>query len=147
MSFRHRVVATTIGLAALLCGHGTALATTTVSTTTNRCSITAKAPTLNTKKQLTGSVSVICTAATVVTVDLTVVELDGTLEDARVLMVAKTFTTTVRANTAMTVNTNTATCISTETGNEEYATKGRVNISGAVSTWDRTVPVNDSFAC
>lgn len=147
MSIRRRVVATAIGVAGLLTGHGTAVATTTASTSTNRCSVTAKAPTLNAKKQLTGSVSVVCTAATVVTVNLTVVEMDGTLEDARVLVVAKTFTTTVRASTAMTVNTNTATCVSTETGNEEYATKARVNISGAVSTWDRTVPANDSFAC
>ena len=147
MSFRRRAAAIALGGAAVLGAHGTALASTSVSTTTNRCTITSKAPTLNTKKQLTGSVSVVCTAATVVTVDLTVVEMDGTLEDARVLVVAKKFTTTVRANTAMTVNTNTATCVSTETGNEEYATKARVNISGAVSTWDRTVPANDSFAC
>lgn len=131
----------------LLGAHGTALATTTATTSTNKCSITAKAPTLTTTKNLTGSISVVCTAATTVTVDLTVVEMDGTAEDTRVLMVSKTFTTAVRANTAMTVNTNTAVCVSTETGNEEYATKGRVNISGVLSTWDRTVPSTDAYAC
>ena len=57
-----------------------AFAAASVSTSTNKCTITAKAPTLNAKKQLTGSVSVTCTAATVVTVDLTVVEMDGTTE-------------------------------------------------------------------
>jgi len=118
-----------------------------VSTSTNKCTITAKAPTLNAKKQLTGSVSVTCTAATVVTVDLTVVEMDGTTEDTKVLMVAKSFSTTVKANTAVTIATNTATCVSTETGNEEYATKGRVNLSGVASTWDRTVPATDAYAC
>lgn len=147
MSFRRRLVASTIGVAVLSSGPGIAMATTSVSTTTNRCSITAKAPTLNAKKQLTGSVSVVCTVATVVTLDLTVVEMDGTTEDTRALMVTKVFSTAVRANTAMTVSTNTATCISTETGNEEYATKGRVNISGAVSAWDRTVPAADSYSC
>lgn len=147
MSFRRRAVATLIGVACLTGTHATALATTAASTSTNRCSITAKAPTLSSTKNLTGSVSVICTAATTLTVELTVVEMDSTAEDARVLMVSKTFTTAVRANTAMTVNTNTAVCISTETGNEEYATKGRVNISGVLSTWDRTVPATDAYAC
>ena len=32
-------------------------------------------------------------------------------------------------------------------GNEEYATKARVSLSGIVSPFDRTVPVNDSYAC
>ena len=147
MLFVRRAPAIAFVIAAVIGAPATALATTSVSTTKNKCSITAKAPTLNTKKQLTGSISVICTAATVVTVDLTVVEMDSTVEDSRVLMVSKSFSTTVRANTAMTVSTNTATCLSTETGNEEYATRGRVNISGAVSSWDRTVPLTDSFAC
>ncbi|MEN9644324.1 MAG: hypothetical protein RL238_993 [Actinomycetota bacterium] len=147
MTWRRRTAAVLLGATALLVAPGTTFATMSVSTTTNKCSITAKAPTLNSKKQLTGSVSVLCTAATVVTVDLTVVEMDGTTEDVKVLMVAKSYSTTVKANTAVVINTNTATCISTETGNEEYATKGRVNLSGVVSSWDRTVPANDSYAC
>jgi hypothetical protein len=32
-------------------------------------------------------------------------------------------------------------------GNEEYATKARVSLSGIVSAYDRTVPKADSFAC
>lgn len=147
MSFRRRATATALAVAAVLSAHGTVLATTSASTSTNKCSITAKAPTLSSTKNLTGSISVVCTAATVVTVDLTVVEMDGTTEDAKVLMVAKSYSTTVKANTAVVVNTNTAVCISTETGNEEYATKGRVNISGVVSSWDRTVPATDAYAC
>jgi hypothetical protein len=147
MPIRRRHVAAALAVATVLGGHSSAFATTSARTSTNTCSITARPPTLNARKQLTGSISVTCTAATVVTVDLTVIEIDGTTEDPRVLMVPKSFSTTVRARTAMTISTNTATCISTESGNEEYATKGRVNISGVVSAWDRTVPLTDSFAC
>ena len=147
MSLRRRLAATLLSLLAVSSIDGTAFATATVSTSTNKCTITAKAPTLSSKKDLTGSVSVVCTAATVVTVDLTVVEMDGTAEDPKVLMVSKSFSTTVKANTAVVIATNTATCISTETGNEEYATKGRVNLSGVVSSFDRTVPATDSYAC
>ena len=142
-----RLVASLLSVLAVATVDGTAFATATVSTSTNKCTITAKAPTLSSKKDLTGSVSVVCTAATVVSVELTVVEMDGTTEDPKVLMVSKSFSTTVKANTAVVITTNTATCISTETGNEEYATKGRVNLSGVVSSWDRTVPATDSYAC
>jgi len=112
-----------------------------------KCTITSKAPVLSTKKQLTGSVSVVCTATALVTVETTVVELDGSTEDKTVLMPNKTVTQTLTKNVAVTINTNTATCISTEVGNEEYATKARVSLSGVVSLFDRTVPANDSYAC
>lgn len=147
MSLRRRLAATLLSVLAVSATDATAFATATVTTSTNKCTITAKAPTLSSKKDLTGSVSVVCTAATVVTVELTVVEMDGTTEDPKVLMVSKSFSTAVKANTAVVITTNTATCISTETGNEEYATKGRVNLSGVVSSWDRTAPVTDSYAC
>ncbi|MEY4175549.1 MAG: hypothetical protein RI900_2714, partial [Actinomycetota bacterium] len=112
-----------------------------------KCTVTAKAPTLSATKQLAGSVSVVCTATALVTIELTVVELDGTVEDKTTLVVNKTVTQTLTKNVAVTLNTNVATCISTEVGNEEYATKGRVSLSGLVSTFDRTAPANDSFAC
>jgi hypothetical protein len=142
-----RLVAAALAVATVFGGHSSVFATTSVRTSTNTCSITARPPTLSTRRQLTGSISVTCTAATVVTVDLTVIEIDGSTEDPRVLMVPRSFSTTVRARTATTISTNTATCISTEAGNEEFATKGRVNMSGVVSAWDRTVPLTDSFVC
>jgi hypothetical protein len=122
-------------------------AATSVTSGTTKCTVTAKAPTLSATKQLAGSVSVVCTATALVTIELTVVELDGTVEDKTTLVVNKTVTQTLTRNVAVTLTTNTATCISTEVGNEEYATKGRVSLSGRVSTFDRTVPKADSFAC
>lgn len=122
-------------------------AATSVTSGTTKCTVTAKAPTLSATKQLAGSVSVVCTATALVTIELTVVELDGTVEDKTTLLVNKTVTQTLTRNVAVTLATNVATCISTEVGNEEYATKGRVSLSGRVSTFDRTVPKADSFAC
>ena len=109
--------------------------------------VTSKAPTLSATKQLVGSATVVCTATALVTIELTVVELDGTLEDKTVLVTNKTVTQTVAKNVTVTIPTNAATCISTEVGNEEYATKGRVSLSGLASTFDRTIPKADSFAC
>ena len=114
---------------------------------TTKCTVTAKAPTLSATKQLVGSATVVCTAAALVTVELTVVELDGTAEDKTVLVVNKTVTQTLAKNVTVTIPTNAGTCISTEVGNEEYATKARVSLSGVASTFDRTVPKADSYAC
>jgi len=119
----------------------------TATSGTTKCTVTAKAPTLSATKQLVGSATVVCTAAALVTIELTVVELDGTLEDKTVLVVNKTITQTLAKNVTVTIPTNAATCISTEVGNEEYATKARVSLSGIVSAFDRTVPKADSFAC
>ena len=131
----------------LVVGSGTAFAAVSVGSTT-KCTITAKAPTLNATKQLTGSASVVCTKNAAIIVDVIVVEMDGTAEDAKALGVqVLQISTSVTANVAKTISTNTATCISTEPGNEEYATKARVSLSGLVSTYDRTVPANDSYAC
>ena len=134
---------------ALSLGSGTAFAAVSVgSSSTTLCTITAKAPTLNATKQLTGSASVVCNKSAVITLDIIVVEMDGTTEDAKALGVqVLKLSASVKANVAQTFSTNTATCISTETGNEEYATKARVSLSGLVSTYDRTAPANDSYAC
>ena len=119
----------------------------TATSGATKCTVTAKAPTLSATKQLVGSVTVVCTATALATIELTVVELDGSLEDKTVLMVNKTVTQTLSKNVTVMIPTNAATCISTEVGNEEYATKARVSLSGVVSPFDRTVPVNDSYAC
>jgi hypothetical protein len=37
--------------------------------------------------------------------------------------------------------------VSTESSNEELATKSRISAGTAVSTWDRTAPATDSYAC
>jgi hypothetical protein len=112
----------------------------------NKCTVTALAPTLS-KTSLTGRASVVCTMATTVTVEFGVVEMDSTLEDTKVPIPMASKSVAVKANTAVTVNTATLTCLNTETGNEEYASKARVNLSGTVSAYDRTAPTNDSFAC
>ena len=131
----------------LVTGSGTAFAAVSVGSTT-KCTITAKAPTLNATKQLTGSATVTCNKSAAILIDVIVVEMDGTAEDPTNLGVKLLqLSTSVTANVAKTISTNTATCISTETGNEEYATKARVSLSGLVSTYDRTVPANDSYAC
>lgn len=119
----------------------------TATSGATKCTVTAKAPTLSATKQLVGSATVVCTAAALVTVELTVVELDGTAEDKTVLVVNKTVTQTLAKNVTVTIPTNAGTCISTEVGNEEYATKARVSLSGVVSVFDRTVPKADSYAC
>lgn len=142
-----RPVCVLLALSVLLPG-GVAVASTTAGSGTTKCTITAKAPTLTATKQLTGSATVVCTATILITVDVTVVELDGTVEDKTVLMPTKTtppFSAT--KNLTYTIATGTVTCISTEAGNEEYASKARVNITGNSSTFDRTVPANDSYAC
>jgi len=116
------------------------------TTTTNKCTVTALAPTLS-KSMVTGKATVLCTKATTVTVEIGVVEMDSSLEDKVVPIPVASKSVAVSANKAVTVSTATKTCISTEAGNEEYATKARVNISGTVSAWDRTLPKTDSFAC
>jgi hypothetical protein len=128
-------------------GDTAAFAAQTVTSGATKCTITSKAPTLSATKQLVGSVTVVCTATAVATIELTVVELDGTVEDKTVLVVNKTVTQTLTKNVTVTIPTNAATCVSTEVGNEEYATKARVSLSGIVSAYDRTVPKADSFAC
>jgi hypothetical protein len=133
-------------LLASLCPSSAGAAQTATSGAT-KCTVTSKAPTLSATKQLVGSATVVCTAAALITIELTVVELDGTLEDKTVLVTNKTVTQTVAKNVTVTIPTNAATCISTEVGNEEYATKARVSLSGVVSLFDRTVPKADSYAC
>ena len=118
-----------------------------VTVGTNKCTITAIAPTLK-GTTLTATSSVLCTKAGSILVETGVVELDGTVEDIKVVEIKMTAkAVTVAANKAVVVTTASVTCISTETGNEEFATKARVNIAGAVSAYDRTVPKADSFAC
>jgi hypothetical protein len=142
----HRLIAPAIA-ATLLLGTPQADASTSAKSGATSCTVTAVKPTLTTTKQLTGSATVVCTAAVAITVEVTVVELDGTVEDPTVLMAVKKLAISAAKNVTYTVPTATVTCISTETGNEEYASKARVSLSGLVSTYDRTVPLNDSFAC
>lgn len=133
------VIATSVALPTL---HAAQSAT----TSTNKCTVTAVAPTLS-KTSLTGKATVLCTKATTVTVEIGVVELDGTVEDVKVPIAAASKTVAVTANKAVTVSTAVVACLNTETGNEEFASKARVNISGTVSAWDRSVPKNDAFLC
>lgn len=147
MSKRWRAFTVGVGtLVAMSIGVPAAHAAQSASTSTNKCTITAVAPTLS-KGNLTGKATVVCTKATTVTVEFGVVEMDSTTEDLKVPIAMASKSVAVSANKAVTVSTATKACLNTETGNEEYASKARVNISGTVSAWDRTVPKNDAFAC
>lgn len=146
MTNRRRATLVTSALIWALSVTPSALAAQSATAGTNKCTVTALAPTL-TKTSLTGRASVLCTTATIVTLDIGVVEIDGTIEDGKVPITVTSKSVAVKANTAVTINTATVTCLNTETGYEEYASKSRVNISGTVSAWDRTVPKADSFAC
>ncbi len=123
-----------------------ALAAQSITAGTNKCTVTAIAPKLS-KTSLTGSASVVCTVATTVTLEFGVVEMDGTLEDVKIPVAVAKKSMAVKANTAVIITTASATCLNTETGNEEYATKVRVSLSGPVSAYDRTSPANDSYIC
>lgn len=112
----------------------------------NTCTVTALAPVLS-RGSLVGSASVVCTLATAITIEIGVAELDGGSEDLRVPIPPATRTMAVGANQTVLVNTLTVPCTNTEVGNEEYATKTRVNISGVVSAYDKFSPKLDSFAC
>ncbi|CAB4364266.1 MAG: hypothetical protein F2681_09130 [Actinobacteria bacterium] len=125
---------------------GVAHASTSVTAGTNKCTVTAIAPTLK-GTLLTATATVLCTSASSVAVLVGVVELDGTVEDLKVEIPVKSIAVAVSANKLATITTATVTCVSTETGNEEFATKAAVNIAGTVSAYDRTVPKLDSYAC
>lgn len=120
-------------------------ASTSATAGATKCTVTAVAPTLN-GTTITATATVMCTVSTSISVEVGVVELDGTVEDVKVEIALIKKAVTVLANKASTI-TITGTCVSTETGNEELATKVRVNLSGIVSAFDRTVPKNDAFAC
>jgi hypothetical protein len=112
----------------------------------NTCTVTALSPVLS-RGSLIGTASVVCTLATALTIEIGVAEIDGASEDIRVPIPPATRTMAVRANQTVVVNTLTVLCANTEVGNEEYATKTRVSISGIVSAFDKTTPRLDSFAC
>ena len=153
---RHRFSAAVVAAACALGVPGFAAATQKTPTYNGiTCSITAANPTLTSTKQLTGNASISCTkastvAATSVTVSyvITVVEMDGTTEQTLSTSFQKSLSASITFGKATAITTYTLACPSTEAGNEEYATKARVQITG--STWtldDRSVPVNDQYAC
>lgn len=116
----------------------------------NTCTVTSLAPVLtkgSTSSTLQGSASVVCTLATALTIEISVVELDGSAEDTVVPVPLASKSLAVTANKAVVVPTLALKCVSTETGNEEYATKARISLAGVASAIDRTVPKLDAFAC
>ena len=120
------------------------------------CRITATQPTLSSTSQLAARASITCSkdagvAATSVTVNyaITVVEMDGTTEQALSSSFQKNLTTTVVIGTPLTITSYKLWCPNTEAGGEEYASKSSVMIVGA-GTWsapDRSKPVLDQFNC
>jgi hypothetical protein len=145
-SIVRRTLATTLVALVAVPATGAAAAT-TVSSGTTRCRITANQPTLGAAHRLMGSATVRCNNTALVTVEVAVIELDGTVEDSTVITGTKVLTQTLTKNEPYTFSTGARVCISTEPGNEEYATKARVSLSGLVSAFDRTVPRTDAFSC
>jgi hypothetical protein len=147
MQMRMRVAIGVVSAGALMSAAvPTASAVQSVTAGTNTCTVTAVAPTL-VKTTLTSNFKVVCTVSSVVTLEIGVVEMDGTLEDKVIPIAIKSVSVATTANKTVTAVGPSGTCVSTETGNEEYATKVRVNISGTVSAFDRSVPINDQYAC
>lgn len=153
---RRRSTAAVLAAVCVLGAPGMAAATQKTPTYNGiTCSVTATNPTLTSTKQLTGNASISCTkastvAATSVVVNyvITVVEMDGTTEQALATSFQKSLSASITFGKTTAITTYTLACPSTEAGNEEYATKARVQISG--STWtldDRSVPANDQYAC
>ena len=147
MQMRMRVAIGVVSAGALMSAAvPTASAVQSVRAGTNTCTVTAVAPTL-VRTTLTSNFKVVCTVSGVVTLEIGVVEMDGTLEDKVIPIAIKTVSVVTTATRTVTAVGSSATCVSTEPGNEEYATKVRVNISGTVSAFDRSVPINDQYAC
>ena len=147
MQMRMRVAIGVVSAGALMSAAvPAASAVQSVTAGTNKCTVTAVAPT-HVKTTLTSNFKVVCTVSSVVTLEIGVVEMDGTLEDKVIPIASKSVSVATTANKTVTAVGTSGTCVSTETGNEEYATKVRVNISGKVSAFDRSVPINDQYAC
>jgi hypothetical protein len=151
---------TLLGRIALLCAAAATALTSTAAVTSvtvfasaniaagaTRCTVSARAPRLDTAtRTLRGTAAVTCTVATVIGLETSVIELDGTVESG-VAVAKETRWVVVNAGSTTVVMTARGKCINTEPGNEEFATKARVLLGASVSVWDRTVPDPDSFAC
>ena len=136
-----------VSLTALACvgSSMSAFAAQTVNFGRFSCTIKALPPTLS-RGAITGSAQIDCNVSTTLIVEFGVVELDGNIED-RVEVPFQRKAIAVFAGRSIVVPTTTDTCVSTEPGNEELATRARVSLSGTLTTWDRTSPPNDSYAC
>lgn len=120
------------------------------------CSVTATQPTLSSMQQLAGRATISCSkasgvTATTVTVNftITVVEMDGTVEQPLSSSFQKSLSTTVTIGTPLAISSYKLWCPNTETGNEEYASKASVMIIGS-GTWsaiDRSRPSVDQYSC
>jgi len=141
-------LATTTSLTAALLGPASiAAAASSVSAGSTKCRVTSNPPNLGASNRLVGTVTVRCSSTALVTVEVSVIELDGMVEDATAITGTKVLTQTVKKNESVTFSTSARPCVNTEPGNEEFATKSRISLSGLVSPYDRTVPRTDAFSC
>jgi hypothetical protein len=147
MSGTFRRILLTAAIASLVTPAASAVAATNVSAGSTKCRATANSPTLGSGGRLMGTVTVQCSSTALVTVEVAVVELDGTVEDPTVITGTKVLTQTLKKNESFTFATSSRPCVNTEVGNEEYATKARISLSGRVSAIDRTAPRTDAFSC
>jgi hypothetical protein len=147
MSSTIRRILSVAAVASLCAPAPAASAATTISAGSTKCRVTANPPSLGAANRLTGSVTVRCSSAALITIEVSVVELDGMVEDQTVITGTRVLTQTLMKNDTLTFSTSARTCVSTEPGNEEYATKARISLSGLVSAFDRTSPRTDAYSC
>lgn len=147
MSGTLRRIIAIAAIASMCAPAAAASAATTVSAGSTKCRVTSNPPTLGAGLRLMGTVTVRCTSAALVTVEVSVVELDGMVEDPTVITGTRVLTQALAKNESFTFATASRPCVNTEPGNEEYATKARVSLSGLVSAFDRTAPRTDAFSC
>lgn len=151
------VLAVIVGLANPSPAAATKSVTWTSSGKQYNCSVTANAPTLDTKtRYVTVSAKVVCTVSVTVSITMWAVEMDGTLVDATNLM-DSTWpsgykTSTLVGSKGLTFSyTIKRGCVSTETDYEEYATKAIITVVVSsisyTSLADYSVPKSNQYAC
>jgi hypothetical protein len=142
-----RRLVTAMALVGALGVPATASATTSITSGSAHCIVTARPPKLDSMSQLSGSAVVQCDVAAVVRLDMRVVEMDGAAIDPTLVIGMHSWTVTLTANTPMVLSTVKVACVNTEPGNEEYSTRARLSMFGLQSAADFTTPPNDSYAC
>lgn len=114
------------------------------------CTVTPLRPTLSSTSVYT-QFSVSCAKAASVTVEVSIIEWDGTKYQTTTSTSVALMATKIpvaATTTAQTITTITKACWNTETGGEEYATQVRILIGTKWSAYERTpAPTTDYYAC
>lgn len=113
------------------------------------CYVTPVAP-VQSSTSVYGQFKIRCTKAAAVTVEVSIVEWDGTkvqTTTSTTLALAATKMPIAATTTDQTVTTATKACWNTETGNEEYGMRVRILIGTKWSAYEITKSATDAYAC